>query len=80
MLREVKVPENMAISKQLVDHLLSNAENGVSDGDSLANIDKVLSLMALSQVEVINVFGQQEAKVRKLTDAMKNFGKPRKDG
>ena len=54
-----------------VDHLIQNAEHGVSDDQSLQNLQQTIEYMARSQLEVIDRIGKQEA----FGDALRNLVK-----
>lgn len=75
-LRQVKVPKNMTNGKALVAHVLDTADNGLSDSKCLSNTDTLLSLVALSQIEVLATIGENEAKLQ----AVKDWIRPPKAG
>lgn len=74
-LRQTKVPKAMKSGKALVDLMVNSAENGVPMSDGFTHVGRLLSAVAFSLVEVINIYGETEARAQSVTDALKKFGK-----
>lgn len=64
ILNKIKIPSSMKAAQQLRDYLINYAQSGQTQADP-QNVQRVLTLLTVSHLELVGVLGQLEESSRR---------------